>query len=147
VTQPSPDTLPDDPTEWTEVLSENSPAGRRAALGRRLGARAVDFGVWGAAFALVPAPWWVLAAGAAGWLVVPVWLGGATAGKWLFGIRVATPDGTGLTPGRALAREAFVFGSFVIPLIAVLNTMVVVNDPRRQGFHDKLARSVVVGRR
>lgn len=131
-------------TQSSEPTLKSSPAGRPASLVRRAGARILDFGVCGAALAALP--WWVAVLVAVAWLVVPVWLGGATAGKWLFRIRVARVYGAPVTPGRAFVREAFVLGSFVIPLIAVLNAMVVVNDPRRQGFQDKIVDSVVVDR-
>ena len=132
------------PTHPSEPPLKSSPAGRPASLVRRAGARVVDFGVCGAA--LYALPWWAAVPGALAWLVVPVWLGGATAGKWIFRIRVARVYGAPVTPGRALGREAFVLASVVVPLIGVLNAMVVVNDPRRQGFQDKIVDSVVVDR-
>ncbi|WP_051570917.1 RDD family protein [Cryptosporangium arvum] len=142
MTQPSQDIRPDDSGEWVEVHSQGTRAGRPAALVRRGGARVVDVAVCAATASALP--WWAAALVAVAWLVVPVWLAGATAGKWLFGIRVTRYDGARLTIGRALAREAFVVGSFVITLVAVLNTMVMVNDPRRQGFQDRIADTVVV---
>ncbi|GAA0253793.1 RDD family protein [Cryptosporangium japonicum] len=136
------DTRPDDSVEWVEVHSQGTRAGRPAALVRRGGARLVDVAVCAAVASV--SPWWVAALFAAVWLVVPVRLAGATAGKWLFGVRVTRYDGARLTIGRALAREAFVVGSFVITLVAVLNTMVMVNDPRGQGFQDRIADTVAV---
>ncbi|MFG1922809.1 RDD family protein [Cryptosporangium sp. NPDC048952] len=143
--QPDNDALPDDSAdsaEWTEVNSQGTRAGRPAALVRRAGARIVDFAVCGAVASALP--WWVAAPVSVVWLVVPAWLAGATAGKWLFGMRLTRYDGARLTFGRALAREAFVVGSFVLTLIAMLNTLVMVNDPRGQGFQDKIADTVVV---
>ncbi|MFI5952872.1 RDD family protein [Cryptosporangium sp. NPDC051539] len=136
-----------DETVWAELTPEASPAGRPAPLVRRVAARTIDFGVWLGAFygfttvaadarldALVLVVWGVV------WLVLPR---GATAGKRLCGLRVARTDGTLLTLRRALLREACVIVSFVIPVIGVLMVLVILNDPRRQGLHDKLADTLV----
>ncbi|WP_170323682.1 RDD family protein [Cryptosporangium phraense] len=128
--------------EWVEVV----PAHQPVPLVRRAGARAVDLGVWlGVTLAITRLTGsWIeaalLAAWTVGWLVLPR---GATAGKRLFGLRVTRADGTPLTVGRAFTREAFLLVSIVIPMILVLVVLVMVNDPRRQGLHDKVADTLL----
>lgn len=129
---------------WNEVVPQRPLAGPRATLVRRLGARILDLGLWAAVYALDLLPWWVTIAAAAIWLAVPVWLGGATLGKRLFGIRVVRASGDPLALGRALLREALVLGSIAIPLVGVLDVLVAVNDPRTQALHDKVVGTLVV---
>jgi len=68
-------------------------------------------------------------------------LGGRTPGKALMGLRVVTTDGGRLIPRRALVR----FIGYVVSTVTFfLGFVVILADNRRQGFHDKLARSLVI---
>jgi uncharacterized RDD family membrane protein YckC len=82
--------------------------------------------------------------------MVALW--GGTPGKRLFGLRVRPVDVDGL-PGwrRSMLRWLSREGAYVlIPLIGaiylLLDSVWPLRDPRRQALHDKLPRTVVVGR-
>ncbi len=67
-------------------------------------------------------------------------LTGQTPGKMLFRIRVVCQDGTPVTPGIAFLRwVGYHFSS-----IFLLGFLWVAVDPRKQGWHDKIAGTVVV---
>jgi len=66
---------------------------------------------------------------------------GRTPGKAFMGLRVVTIDGTHPSFGRALVR---VFGYALSALLFYLGYLMVLVDDRRQGLHDKLARTYVV---
>jgi uncharacterized RDD family membrane protein YckC len=69
-------------------------------------------------------------------------LAGQTVGMALFGLRVVrAADGKRLGPGRAVGRFFALLLSFAVFLIGVIW---VAADRRKQGWHDKLARTVVV---
>lgn len=69
-------------------------------------------------------------------------LRGQTIGMALFGLRVLrAADGARIGPGRAVGRFAGLLLSFFVVLIGVIW---VAADSRKQGWHDKLARTVVV---
>ena len=144
-------THPEAPATPVSTPEVPEPAGAPATLPRRAAARTADVAGWVAVlFALdrlttdLTVVWstlWSLA-----WLVLPVWRGGATAGKRLCRLRVVRGGGGPLSLGRALAREAFFLASVAVPVIGVLNVLTVVNDPRRQSLSDKVADTLVVDR-
>jgi uncharacterized RDD family membrane protein YckC len=69
-------------------------------------------------------------------------LRGQTIGMAPFGLRVVrASDGARIGPGRAIGRFAGLILSFFVLLIGVVW---VAADSRKQGWHDKLARTVVV---
>ena len=69
-------------------------------------------------------------------------LAGLTVGMAPFGLRVVrAADGKRLGPGRAIGRFFGLLLSFVVLLIGVIW---VAADRSKQGWHDKLARTVVV---
>lgn len=135
--------------EWTEYIPEGSQAGAPARLAWRWGARVIDLGIWIAVLvalrSLPLAPLWY-ALWTLCWLVLPLLRGGATAGKYLCGIRMVRADGGPVTLGRAALRETFVFASLAIPVIGVLGVLASLNDRRRQGLHDKVFDTLVVKR-
>jgi uncharacterized RDD family membrane protein YckC len=66
---------------------------------------------------------------------------GRTPGKRLFGLRVLRTDGRPVTPGPAFLRWAGYLVSF-LPFLAGFLWIAV--DRRKQGWHDKIAGTVVV---
>ena len=70
------------------------------------------------------------------WLLV-----GKTVGKALMGLRVLGQDGRRLTFSQALIRA---LGYYVSGLALFIGFLWVLVDDRRQAWHDKLARTVVV---
>ena len=70
------------------------------------------------------------------WMLV-----GKTAGKALMGLRVLGQDGRRLTFGQALIRALSYYVSGLALFIGFLWVLV---DDRRQAWHDKLARTLVV---
>jgi uncharacterized RDD family membrane protein YckC len=69
------------------------------------------------------------------WLLV-----GQTPGKWLMGVRVVRTDGERLRLGNALRRVL----AYALSGILFLGYVWILFDNRRQGFHDKLAGTIVV---
>jgi uncharacterized RDD family membrane protein YckC len=67
-------------------------------------------------------------------------LAGQTPGKWLMGLVVVQTNGERLKLGRALLRWL----GYWLSGILFLGFLWVLLDSRRQGFHDKLARTLVV---
>jgi uncharacterized RDD family membrane protein YckC len=67
-------------------------------------------------------------------------LAGQTPGKRVIGVRVVRTDGKRLKFGNALRREI----GYVISAILFLGYLWILFDNRRQGFHDKLAGTMVV---
>jgi uncharacterized RDD family membrane protein YckC len=70
-------------------------------------------------------------------------LGGATIGKYVMGLRVVTADGRRLRPRRAVLR-ALAYAPSALALY--LGFLSVLTDDRRRGWHDKIARTVVIYR-
>jgi len=70
-------------------------------------------------------------------------LTGQTPGKMLFRIRVARLDGQPMTLGIAFLRWA----GYHLSSIFLLGFLWVAIDPRKQGWHDKIAGTVVVSER
>lgn len=67
-------------------------------------------------------------------------LAGQTPGKRLMGVRIVRTDGKRLKFGNALRRSI----GYVISAIFFLGYLWILFDNRRQGFHDKLAGTLVV---
>jgi uncharacterized RDD family membrane protein YckC len=67
--------------------------------------------------------------------------GGATPGKWLCGIRVASLDGNAPTLWQSLLR---VLGSGPAPFVALRRAWTGMATMEPAGFHDRLARTIVV---
>lgn len=68
-------------------------------------------------------------------------LGGASIGKYIMGLRVVTADGRRLPPRRAVLR-ALAYALSALSLY--LGFLTVLTDDRRRGWHDKIARTVVI---
>jgi len=68
------------------------------------------------------------------------WLAGQTPGMRILGIDVRTIEGTKVTPTRGLVRVGAMFLA-AIPLFA--GYLPILMNERRQGFHDKVAKTVV----
>ena len=66
-------------------------------------------------------------------------LSGQTPGKRVLGVRVMRKDGTRLTLGNALLRQV----GYWISAIFYLGFLWILFDNKRQGFHDKLAGTIV----
>ncbi len=76
-----------------------------------------------------------------GYFVIPTTIWGRTPGKWVAGIVVV--DSGGRTPGpAAIPRE--MIGKFVSFLAGTIGIVWLVFDPKRQGWHDKIAGTFVV---
>ncbi len=76
-----------------------------------------------------------------GYFVIPTTIWGRTPGKWVAGIVVVDSDGR--TPGpAAIPRE--MIGKFVSFISGTLGIVWLVFDPKRQGWHDKIAGTFVV---
>ncbi len=74
-------------------------------------------------------------------VVLWVFTGGYTIGKWVLGVRIVRLDGKRLTIGRALIRY---FMMLVSGLALFLGFFWVLVDNRRQTWHDKVARTCVI---
>ena len=72
------------------------------------------------------------------------WLAGQTPGMRILGIQVRTTEGGPVTPSRGLVRAAGMILA-AIPLFA--GYVPILLNERRQGFHDKLANTLVTYRR
>lgn len=145
-------------------MSEPSTNPTLASLGTRVGARLIDgvllitagfvltviFGEvhWGEPFDV---PGWVRAANlllSLGYEILLIALTGQTLGKRLVGIRVVDA-GSGAPPdlGQA-ARRAVPNLLGLLPVIGSLSPLLYLRalwDPRRQGYHDAFASTIVVG--
>jgi uncharacterized RDD family membrane protein YckC len=76
-----------------------------------------------------------------GYFIIPTVIWGRTPGKWVAGIVVV--DSEGQTPGpAAIPRE--MIGKFVSYLAAGIGIFWLMLDPKRQGWHDKIAGTYVV---
>jgi uncharacterized RDD family membrane protein YckC len=76
-----------------------------------------------------------------GYFIIPTVIWGRTPGKWVAGIVVV--DSEGQTPGpAAIPRE--MIGKFVSYLAAGIGIFWLILDPKRQGWHDKIAGTYVV---
>ena len=76
-----------------------------------------------------------------GYFVIPTTIWGRTPGKWVAGIVVVDSDGR--TPGpAAIPRE--MIGRFISAMAVGIGLAWMVFDPKRQGWHDKIAGTFVV---
>jgi uncharacterized RDD family membrane protein YckC len=76
-----------------------------------------------------------------GYFILPTIIWGRTPGKWVAGIVVV--DSEGRTPGpAAIPRE--MIGKLVSFLAAGVGILWLIWDPKRQGWHDKIAGTYVV---
>ena len=76
-----------------------------------------------------------------GYFIVPTIIWGRTPGKWVAGIVVVDSDGR--TPGpAAIPRE--MIGKLVSYLAFGIGILWLILDPKRQGWHDKIAGTYVV---
>lgn len=66
---------------------------------------------------------------------------GQTLGQKALGVKVVRTDGQSLSVGTAMVRWIGMYVSFLALCIGVLW---VIWDPNKQGWHDKLANTVVV---
>ena len=76
------------------------------------------------------------------YFIIPTGIFGRTIGKWVAGISVV--DSEGNKPGVAIAIPREVVGRFVSAITFGLGLIWVVFDPKRQGWHDKIAGTYVV---
>lgn len=98
-------------------------------------------GAWVKGFADVLISW-VFPAVATVWLWVAL---GQTPGKMVIGARIVDAEtGRGISVGRAILRY---LGYFVSLVVLALGYVWVGVDPRKQGWHDHIARTVVVRKR
>ena len=118
---------------------------------RRLYAFTIDFGlIMMIIYAVAPAANGVMFSQEAapqdlifffGYFIIPTVIWGRTPGKWVAGIVVV--DSGGQTPGpAAIPRE--MIGKFVSYLAAGIGIFWLMFDPKRQGWHDKIAGTYVV---
>ncbi len=118
---------------------------------RRLYAFTIDFGlIMMIIYAVAPAAGGALFSEEAapqdlifflGYFIIPTIIWGRTPGKWVAGIVVVDSDGR--TPGpAAIPRE--MIGKLVSYLAAGIGLLWIIPDPKRQGWHDKIAGTFVV---
>jgi uncharacterized RDD family membrane protein YckC len=76
-------------------------------------------------------------------LILAMWAYGLTPGKWMLGIQVVKED-SGLTVGfwRMALRQTV--GQFVSAIFCFLGYIWILLDDKRQGWHDKIASTLVV---
>lgn len=74
--------------------------------------------------------------------VVLTWQSGATLGKRIVHIKVVTENGSKASFTSILLRESI--GKFVSTIAIGLGFLWVIWDAKKQGWHDKLAKTVVV---
>ena len=76
-------------------------------------------------------------------LVLALWAYGLTPGKWLLGLRVASRD-TGEPVGfwRMALRE--IVGKLLAAILCYLGFIWALVDATRQGWHDKIAKTLVI---
>lgn len=67
---------------------------------------------------------------------------GQTPGKALFRLRVRDVEGKPISAGRAFLRWV---GYFLSTITLFAGFLVAIKDPNKQAWHDKLARTIVVG--
>jgi uncharacterized RDD family membrane protein YckC len=76
-------------------------------------------------------------------LVLAMWAYGLTPGKWMLGIRVVKRD-TGLAAGfwRMALRQ--IIGQWVSAILCYLGFIWALFDANKQGWHDKIAKTLVI---
>jgi len=70
------------------------------------------------------------------------WSKGKTLGKFVLGMRVYKTDGTPAGFGTMLLRE--IVGKFISGLVFSLGYLWIIFDREHQGWHDKIAGTVVL---
>jgi uncharacterized RDD family membrane protein YckC len=76
-------------------------------------------------------------------LVMALWAYGLTPGKWILGLRVIKVD-TGLPAGfwRMALRQ--IIGQWVAAILCYIGFIWALFDANKQGWHDKIAKTLVV---
>lgn len=74
--------------------------------------------------------------------VLTTWQSGSTLGKRIMKIKVVTQNGSKATLTTVLLRE--VVGKFVSTIVIGLGYLWVLFDAKKQGWHDKIAKTIVV---
>jgi uncharacterized RDD family membrane protein YckC len=77
-----------------------------------------------------------------GYFVLPTGLFGRTPGKWVAGLRVV--DEEGHDPGVAISIPREMIGRFVATIAGGIGLAWAVFDPKKQGWHDKIAGTLVI---
>ena len=77
-----------------------------------------------------------------GYFILPTGIWGRTPGKWVAGIKVVTEEGFNPGVGIAIPRE--VLGRWVSILAFGIGLGWVLFDKRNQGWHDKIAGTIVI---
>lgn len=78
------------------------------------------------------------------WTAYFVWMVGmygATIGKMIMKVKIVKEDGSKVSYADALVRELASYLSFIVIGLGFLN---IIWDSRKQGWHDKIAKTVVV---
>lgn len=118
-----------------------------AGMWRRGWASVIDVFMWLLLWMLIAATTHGHRAGAITWLAVIVYqvgltVEGGTFGKRIMSLRVVRSDGSGVDLWRAFVRE--VVGKPISVFAGMLGVVWALDDRRRQGWHDKMADTVVV---
>lgn len=150
------------PSDSISPVAERAPERiELAGLGRRFGALLLDrvpvaiiAGAWYWLTATAPAQTLVLSVAAfvllAAWVLVQWWAYAtrkAGLGYRVFGLElVGTADGRAIGWWRMFLRAIVLSGSWVIVLPGIVATIMLIIDDRRQGWHDRAAKSLAVRR-
>lgn len=77
--------------------------------------------------------------------IVLTHLRGQTLGRMALGIRIVNvADGRPPSWNRSTIRVLLLFGFVLVPILAVLNCVRVLWDPRKRGWHDRAVQTIVV---
>ena len=141
--------------QWCDqFLLEGEQPLKAASAGRRLGGYLIEFGVGllitfvasavDAAAGTYPA---FYALASIGWLIffLVLWAQGLTPGKLILGMRVIRTTGERAGFWRMALRE--IIGKFVSAIVILLGFLWIIFDKDRQGWHDKIADTLVVAER
>ena len=122
-----------------------------ASVGQRLGAWLVDavvgilVGAAGFVVGLVLGVGFITFLVVIGYAVIYLWMvatKGQSPGKMAVKIKIVRMDGSSLGFGGVLLRE--IIGKFVSGLVIYLGYIWILFDDKRQGWHDKIAGTLVV---
>jgi uncharacterized RDD family membrane protein YckC len=95
---------------------------------------------------IIVSAFWIAVAGVLSFLFMGVYyvffwsLTGQTPGKMIFGVRVVSVDGGRVSIWQSIRR----FVGYLISFILYLGYLWILVDDRRQGWHDKIANTLVV---